>query len=115
MRPWHRNTAGLKVRDGEIAGRIHGDEVVYILDEHSRDEAPDAHAFVARIARQLAGQPLSISERYVLAAAQGVHVSQAKLSATFATQSGVAAHEILTAIETLSSDVLLMKSRRDAR
>ena len=106
-------TAGLKVREGEIAGRIHGDEIIYILDEQSRGEDADPHAFVARIARQLAGQPLTISEKYILAAAQGVHVSQAKLSATFACASSVAAHEILSTIETLSSDVLLMKSRRD--
>ena len=107
--------AGLAVRSGEIAGQLYGDEILFILNEASRDEQPDAHAFVARIARQLAGQPLTISEKYILAAAQGVHVSQAKLSATFATQSTVAAHEILSAIETLSSDVLLMKSRRDTR
>lgn len=108
--------AGLAVRDGEIAGQLHdkGDEFVFILDETSRGVDADAHAFVARIARQLAGQPLSISERYVLAAAQGCHVSQAKLSATFAVQSSVAAHEVLEAIETLSSEVLLMKARREA-
>ena len=105
--------AGLAVRSGEIAGQLYGDEFIYILDEQSRDEMLDAHAFVARIARQLAGQPLTISEKYILATAQGCHVSHAKLSATFATQSTVAAHEILSAIETLSSEVLLMKSRRD--
>ena len=109
--------AGLKVRNGEIAGQIHdkGDEFLFILDEQSRDEPPDAHAFIARIGRQLAGQPLTISERYALAAAQCVHVSQARLSATFSTPMSVAQHEILEAIETLSREVLLAKKRRDAQ
>ena len=107
--------AGLAVRDGEIAGQLYGDEIIFILNENSRAGETDAHAFVARITRQLASQPLTISERYMLAAALGVHVSHAKLSATFATQSNVAAHEILSTVEQLSSDVLLMKSRRDTR
>ncbi len=107
--------AGLAVRSGEIAGQLYGDEIVFILDENSRDEQADPHAFVARIAHQLAGQTLTISERYALAAAQGCHVSDAKLSATFATQSSVAVHEIPEAIEALSSEVLLMKKERDAR
>jgi len=109
--------AGLKVRQGEIAGQLHdkGDEFCFILDEQSRHEDADPDAFVARIGRQLAGQPLTISERYRLAAAQGCHVSQARLSATFAVRSGVAADGIREAIEQCSSDVLLMKAERDAR
>ena len=105
--------AGLARRHGEIAGQLYGDEFIYILDEQTMRDGDSPHAFIAFIARQLAGQPLTISERYALAAAQGVHVSQTKLSATFATKSSVAAQEILEAIETLSSEVLLMKSRRD--
>lgn len=109
--------AGLKVRDGEIAGQLHdkGDEFCFILNESSRHEDSNPDAFVARISRQLAGQPLTISERYYLAAAQGCHVSQARLSATFAVRGGVAADDILDAIEQCSSEVLLMKARRDGQ
>src|SRR5207244_5192372 len=90
--------ACLAVRHGEIAGQLYGDEIVYILDENSRYEDAHPDAFVARIARQLAGQPLTISERYVLAAAQGCHVSEARLSATFAVRSGVMAGAVLDAV-----------------
>ena len=107
--------AGLTVREGEVVGQLFGDEFLFILDEQSRDTETDAHAFIARIARQLAGQPLTISERYALAAAQGCHVSQAKLSATFATQSSVAAHAIMSTIEQLSTEVLHTKKVRDAQ
>lgn len=105
--------AGLAVRDGEIAGQLLGDEIVFILDEHSRDEDAHPDAFVARIARQLAGQPLTISERYALASAQGCSLDQARLSATFATQSGVSAGQVQRAIEALSCDVLRLKAERD--
>lgn len=111
--------AGLAVRDGEIAGQLLGDEIVFIIGEHSapggRRKRDGADAFIARIARQLAGQPLTISERYALAAAQGCHVSQAKLSATFAAQSGVSAGQVPHVIEALSCQVLALKAERDAR
>ncbi len=104
---------GLARRHGEIVGQFGGDEFIYILDEQAMRDNDSAQTFVAFISRQLAGQPLLQSERYLLAAAQNVHVSQAKLSATFATQSSVAQHEILEVIEELSSEVLLLKARRD--
>jgi GGDEF domain-containing protein len=106
--------AGFAVRRGEIAGQLHdkGDEFGFILDEQSRDTETDAHAFVARIARQLAGQPLIQSERYALAAAQGVHVSEARLSATFATRSGLTAAQVPGVIEVLSKEVLELKGAR---
>lgn len=107
--------AGLAVRDGEIAGQLLGDEMVFIIAEHSRNEEISPDAFVARIARQLAGQPLTISERYALAAAQQCHVSQAKLSATFAAHSGVTAGQVHSVIERLSCDVLAAKAARDER
>ena len=109
--------AGLKVRDGEIAGQLLGDEFIFILAENGpsgrRRRGHSANAFVARIARQLAGQPLLQSERYALAAAHGCHVSQARLSATFSTMSGVRAHDVMQAIEWLSGDVLRLKAERD--
>lgn len=107
--------AGLAVRYGEIAGQLLGDEFVFILDDQARDTETDPDAFVARIARQLAGQPLTISERYALAAAQKCHVSEARLSATFATMSNVSAAQVEGAIERLSCQVLAMKARRDGR
>jgi len=109
--------AGLAVRAGEIAGQFLGDEFLFLIDEHGpsgdRRYHDSASAFVARIARQLAGQPLTISERYALAAAQQCHVSEAKLSATFATQSGVTAAQVLAAVEQLSCQVLAQKAERD--
>lgn len=107
--------AGLARRHGEIVGQLYGDEFVYLLDESAMRDNDSADAFVAFIARQLAGQPLTISERYHLAGAQGCHVSQARLSATFAVCSGVAADAIVAAIEQCSGDVLLQKAERDAR
>lgn len=109
--------AGLKVRKGEIAGQLHdcGDEIAFILPATTRGRPTNPDAFVARIARQLAGQPLTISERYALAAAQRCPVAQAKLSATFACLSNVAADDVMTAIEQLSCQVLAMKAKRDAR
>jgi GGDEF domain-containing protein len=106
--------SGLAVREGELAGQMFGDEFVFIIDEHSRGEDAQPDAFVARIARQLAGQPLTVSERYALAAAQGVPVEQARLSATFATASGVSAGQVIRTIEQLSRDVLQLKAERDA-
>lgn len=107
--------AGLEVREGEIAGQLLGDEFIFLIDEQSRGEQSNPDAFVARIARQLAGQALTISERYALAAAQGVHVSRARLSATFAAHSGVRAGQVHSIIERLSCDVLSQKAQRDER
>lgn len=109
--------AGLAVRYGEIAGQLHdkGDEIAFILDNQTRDGETRPEAFIARISRQLAGQPLTISERYVLAAAQRCHVSQAKLSATFATCASVQAGDVWRVIEALSCEVLALKAERDNR
>ncbi len=108
--------AGLQVRDGEIAGQVHdkGDEFAFVIAETSRGVESDANAFVARVARQLAGQPLTISERYALAAAHGCSVEQARLSATFSAMSSVRAGDVMDAIEWLSGDVLRLKAERDS-
>jgi GGDEF domain-containing protein len=110
--------AGFAVRQGEIAGQLHdkGDEFGFVIDEQSAAKGRRRHnsagAFVARIARQLAGQSLTISERYALAAAQGCHVSEARLSATFATRSGLTAAQVPGVIEVLSKEVLELKGAR---
>ena len=108
--------AGFAVRHGEFAGQLHDkcDEIGFVINEQARDTETDPDAFVARIARQLAGQPLTISERYALAAAQRCHVSEARLSATFATQSGLTAAQVPGVIEVLSKEVLDMKNARNA-
>jgi GGDEF domain-containing protein len=105
---------GLAVRVGELAGQLFGDEFCFILNEASRGDAVQPDAFIARITRQLAGQPLLQSERYALAAAQGCHVSEATLTATFAAQSDVTPGQVLRVIEQLSRDVLSLKAERDA-
>lgn len=107
--------AGLAVRYGEIAGQLLGDEIIFILDDQARDDETNPDAFVARIARQLAGQPLLQSERYALAAAQHCHVRDAKLSATFAAHSGATAAQVPSVIERLSCEVLTLKAQRDER
>lgn len=107
--------AGLSVRYGEIAGQLFGDEFCFILDDQARNDETNPGAFVARIARQLAGQPLTIGERYLLAAAQDCHVSQARLSATFACASGVSAAQVAQTVEALSCDVLSQKAQRDQK
>jgi GGDEF domain-containing protein len=111
---------GLKVRAGEFIAQFLGDEFVALMgDRHYPPHAKERRhthvpdVFVARIARQLAGQPLTISERYALAAAQGVPVEQARLSAAFATASGVSAGQVIRTIEQLSRDVLQLKAQRD--
>lgn len=95
----------LRVRKGEIAGQLYGDEFLFIL----ADEC-DPAAFCARIGRQLADQPLTYSERSMLEAVAG---HGARLSATFAYQTHVT--DIWTAIEQLSADVLAQKAVRDRR
>lgn len=92
---------GLRVRVGEIAGQLYGDEVVFILS------AGDADAFIQRIARQLAEQPLTDSERSALA-----FYGARRLSATFASRTQVHKQDIARAIEDCSIDVLAQKARR---
>lgn len=97
---------GLAVRYGEIAGQLHqkGDEYGFVLDDHTRDHTrdladdhdTDPDGFVGRIALQLASQPIP-------------------MSATFATESGVSASDVWSAVERLSREVLSMKKERDAR
>ena len=86
---------GLRVRRGEVIGQWLGDEFVAIIRQHSRRANVRADAFVARLAGQLARQPVP-------------------LSAMFATEIGVPHDAILPAIERLSIDVLARKAARDA-
>jgi GGDEF domain-containing protein len=106
---------GLKIRPGEIAIRLMGDEFLFILTdqptaplptmfERRRRAGVDPVAFVSRLASQLASQPLNEQERSRLPS--GV------LSATFAWQAGVAKQDIRAAIEVLSQDVLAQKEAR---
>lgn len=93
---------GLRVRAGEIAGQLYGDEIVFILAGTA-----DAQAFIGRISRQLAQQRLTAEEhRALLLAGGGAH-----LSATFAYRTATAM-TIRQAIEACSVDVLAQKARR---
>lgn len=94
--------AGLRVRAGELAGQLYGDEIVFIL----RADA-DAGAFIARIRRQLGRQPLTVEERRALILAGG----DGRLSATFAWRPAQRG-DIPAAIEACSIDVLAQKARR---
>jgi GGDEF domain-containing protein len=105
--------AGLRVRAGELAGQVFGDEFVFIIDERSRGERLRIYRFIDRIRRQLAAQPLRPHERHALADALGCPVGDARITATFAHLSGLAADEVTGAIETLSGRVLSLKARRD--
>ena len=93
---------GLRVRTGEIAGQLYGDEIVFILAGTA-----DALAFIGRISRQLAQQRLTTAEQRALLLASG----QTHLSATFASRTATAA-TIRQAIEACSVDVLAQKARR---
>jgi len=95
---------GLRVRRGEIAGQLYGDEFLFVLPEYA-----DAAGFCARITRQLAEQPLSQHERAALEALDG---PGARLSATFAWD---VTSDVWTAVERLSADVLTQKAERDKR
>lgn len=106
---------GLKIRPGEIAIRLMGDEFLFILADQPEASLPamferrrrvgvDPVAFVSRLAGQLASQPLNERERAMLPS--GV------LSATFAWQAGVAKQDIRMAIEDLSKNVLAQKEAR---
>lgn len=92
---------GLRVRRGELAGQLLGDEFVFILSAHA-----DCAAFCARITRQLASQPLSQAERLALEVADG---PGARLGATFAWATSC---DVWSAVEGLSRTVLAQKAQR---
>lgn len=93
---------GLRVRRGELAGQLYGDEILFVLPEGA-----DAPAFCARLTRQLAEQPLSQAERMALESVDG---PGARLSATFAWE---VTSDVWSAVERLSRDVLAQKAKRD--
>jgi hypothetical protein len=92
---------GFRVRLGEWAWQIYGDEMGFII-------WGDGTAFVARLSRQLAAQPLTDIQRSVLINADGVD----HLSATFAIVTNV--RHIGRALSQGSRDVLAQKAQRDA-
>jgi hypothetical protein len=95
---------GFRVRAGEWAWQIYGDEFGFLI-------WGDGWAFVARLTRQLAAQPLTDAQRAVIAAADGIPVDQAQLSATFSIVPRV--RRIGRALEQGSQEVLAQKARRD--
>lgn len=97
---------GFRVRFGEFAWQIYGDEMGFII-------WGDGYAFVRRLTRQLAAQPLTLVQRRVIAEADGVPVDEAHLSATFAVIAGT--RNIWKALELGSADVLAQKAARDGR
>lgn len=97
--------AGLRVRLGEFAWRIWGDEFAFLI-------RGDGQAFCGRIARQLASQPLTREQRAAIAAVEGVELEQVVMSATFAVYPDV--RNPLAALERASADVLAKKAARDA-
>lgn len=92
---------GFRVRLGEFAWQIFGDEMGFII-------WGDGRAFVARLSRQLAAQELTPAQRQVLIDVDGVD----HLSATFSIVTNV--RHIGRALERGSQDVLAQKARRDA-
>jgi hypothetical protein len=92
---------GFRVRFGEWAWQIYGDEMGFII-------WGDGTAFVARLSRQLAAQPLTEVQRRVLIDADGVD----HLSATFSIVTNV--RNIGRALSQGSRDVLAQKAQRDA-
>lgn len=95
---------GLRVRRGELAGQLFGDEFLFILPDDA-----DASGFCSRITRQLAAQPLSQAERSALELLDG---PGARLSATFAWE---ATSDVWAAVDRLSREVLGQKAARDGR
>lgn len=93
---------GFRVRWNEFAWQIFGDEFGFII-------WGDGHAFVARLARQLAAQPLTDAQRRVLLEVDGID----HLSATFAIASGI--RHIGRALARSSAHVLAQKAERDAQ
>jgi hypothetical protein len=96
---------GFRVRIGEWAWQVFGDEFGFII-------WGDGTAFVARLTRQLAEQPLTEVQRRVIARADGVAIEDARLSATFSIVTNV--RYIGRALSQGSQDVLAQKARRDA-
>jgi hypothetical protein len=96
---------GFRVRFGEFAWQVFGDEMAFVI-------WGDGAAFVRRLTRQLAAQPLTLTQRAVLAEADGVPIERARLSATFAV---VQTRNIWKALGMASTDVLAQKARRDGR
>ena len=94
--------SGLRVRRGEIAIRLMGDEFLFILTD-GRGYA-DPVGFVERLTHQLAEQPLTAAERAGLPGGA--------LSATFAWRASVKRADIRAAIERLSAAVLAQKAAR---
>ncbi len=92
---------GFRVRPGEWAWQIYGDEMGFII-------WGDGAAFVNRLSRQLAAQPLTDVQRRVLIDADGVD----HLSATFSIVTNV--RHIGRALERGSREVLAQKAQRDA-
>lgn len=93
---------GLRVRAGEIAGQLYGDEIVFVLQASA-----DVQAFLTRIRRQLARQPLTQEARRELILAGG----DGRLSATFAWRRA-SKETIWAAIEACSVEVLERKKAR---
>lgn len=98
--------AGFAVREGEIAGQIHGDELAFILEEPCHPIR-----FEYRIRRQLRELRLNNEERRALFGASG----RAYITAMFAHQRGLRPSEMRSALDTLSTNVLAQKAERDAR
>jgi GGDEF domain-containing protein len=98
--------AGFRVRAGEVAGQIHGDELAFILDEPA-----DAMGFERRIRAQLRAVRLGVEERRKLLTAG----TNPYISATFAHKRALRPAEMRAALDELSIDVLTQKARRDAR
>lgn len=92
---------GFRVRAGEWAWQVFGDEFGFII-------WGDGAAFVRRLSRQLAAQTLTPAQRRVLLDVDGVD----HLSATFAIVRNV--RNIGRALERGSQEVLAQKARRDA-
>jgi hypothetical protein len=93
---------GFRVRLGEWAWQIFGDEFGFVI-------WGDGKAFVGRLSRQLAAQPLNDAQRQVLMDADGVDY----LSATFSVVTNV--RHIGRALQRGSQDVLAQKAERDGR
>ena len=93
---------GFRVRAGEFAWQIFGDEIGFLI-------WGDGAAFVGRLTRQLAAQPLTEAQRRCLADADGTDCLSATFSAPIRTRS------IGRALSRGSRDVLAQKAARDRR
>ncbi len=96
---------GFRVRPGEFAWQVFGDEFGFII-------WGDGAAVVARLTRQLAAQELTDRQRLVIALADGVAIEDARLSATFSVP--IKTRNIGKALERGSKDVLAQKKQRDS-